>query len=230
LCRKTDLGIRFAQIKDFQSDVERQRELATWFPDTPAAFWSETCVKHNGFFGSHTSTKDTVPSPKSSLASSSTTQAGTSSSSSTAADHHEAISTYFRLIVKILKTSERQNQTSSNVPSATEYGWHEMGFISFSSDSRSSIICFDVPEVMIKGLQDTPYVNSEQLRCPFGLHIPLLEELVKLYDRSIWDMARKVREVEKVSQYQPSRSIELGFFALATTDKRNSSNESEVLR
>jgi hypothetical protein len=197
--RKTDLGIRFAQIKDFQSDAERQRELATWFPDTPAVFWSETCVEHNGFFGSHTSSKNAASSAKSSPASSSTAQTGTSSPSRSAADHQEDISTYFRLIVKMLDMSEPQKQTPlSSTSSEKDYKWHEMGFISFSSGSRSAIICFDVPEVVIKGLQDTPSVNSEHLSGPFGLHVPLLEKLVKLYDRSVWDMATKVRDIEKV--------------------------------
>jgi hypothetical protein len=184
---------------DFWSDAARQDELARWFPHTPQLFWSRTCVGHNGFFGNHTSSKSAVPNPRSSLANSSTTQTGPSSPSRSATDHQESFSTYFRLTMKFLGTSGPQEQPSPPEAPTKEYTWHELGFMSFSSDSRSTMLCFGVSTAMINSLQDTLFASSEQLRGPFGLHVPLLEELVRLYDRSTWAMANRVREVEMVS-------------------------------
>lgn len=62
------------------------------------------------------------------------------------------------------------------------------------------MLCFDVPDAVIAGLEHTLSASTEQPRGPFGLHIPLLGELVTLYDRSVWIMADKVRDIEKVSR------------------------------
>jgi hypothetical protein len=192
--QKPDMVASFAQTDDFKSDAVRQEKLVRWFPHTPAEFWCETCVRHNGFFGIHASSDNAVSSPKSSPASSSINQTGPPSASRSAAEHQE-FSTYFRLIVKTLL----DQTSSSGKPGEKDYIWHEMGFISFSNDSGSAMLCFDVPDTVIAGLEHTLSVSTERPRGPFGLHVPLLGELVKLYDRSIWTMATKVRDIEVVS-------------------------------
>ncbi|KAI4853902.1 hypothetical protein E4T45_04138 [Aureobasidium sp. EXF-8846] len=189
----------FAKIKDFNTNVRIQNQLLKWFPNTAPLFWSETCVEHNGFFGSHISSGNVVPSLKPSPASSSTTQRGPPSPSRSAAEHQEIVSTYFRFIVKILL-----KQVSS---SGKDYIWHEMGFLSFSSGSRSTMLCFDVPDAVIAGLEHTLSASTEQPRGPFGLHIPLLGELVMLYDRSVWIMADKVRDIEKQRRKEAGNPI-----------------------
>lgn len=229
LSKKTDVVTSFARTNDFksddpksdawkklddskktealESDAARQKELLKWFPYTPAVFWTRTCVDHNGFFGIHTSSENALtsskianPSAEPSPASSSKEQTEISSPGGSAAGHQDIISTYFRLIVKILKSSDLQYQFPiSNESSDKNYIWHEMGFMSFSSDSRSTILCFDVPDDAIAGLQVTLSASAEQYGGPFGLHLPLLEELVKLYDHSVWLMANEVRDREKVS-------------------------------
>jgi hypothetical protein len=193
LCRRANMNVSFAQMDDLKSEAGAQNRLVEWFPHTPAAFFSKTCIEHNGFFGSHTSSKKTVPGHKTSPSNSFMTLTGVSS------DPPEIVSTYFRLIVKILKTPKADGQSvTSDTPGEKDYKWHEMGFISFSSDSRSTMLCFDVPLEVIQGLQTTLSASTEHLGDSFGLHIPLLEELVKVYDRSVWTMANKVREIEKV--------------------------------
>ncbi|KAH0368912.1 hypothetical protein KCU65_g3761, partial [Aureobasidium melanogenum] len=173
--------------------VERQQKLQEWFPHTPAVFWSKTCVDHNGFFGSHTSSIP-VFKPGSSPTSSSTNQ----TASPTAADHQEVVSTYFRLIVKILLSAKAQNQGFTSASNgATDYKWHEMGYLSASSDTMSLLLCFDVPADSIANLYQTLPKDIDQITGPFALHILLLEELAQLYDRSVWAMAKKVRGIEK---------------------------------
>lgn len=227
-CRRTDVLTSFAQTKDFRhdpesdafkkldaskrlevskSDAARQEELLKWFRHTPAMFWTRNCVDHNGFFGIHTSSENgatssmtAVSSPEHSSASSSTAQTGTPLPGGPAEVGQKTVSTYFRLIVKMLELPEANGHAPvSSTLNKTVYRWHEMGFLSFSSDSRSTILCFDVPDDVITGIRETMSASTEQYRGPFGLHIPLLEGLVKLYDRSVWAMAKKVRQIEKVS-------------------------------
>ena len=199
-----------------ESDAARQKELLEWFPYTPAVFWTRTCVDHNGFFGIHTSSETALtsskianPSAEPSPASSSKKQTETSSPGGSAAGHQDTISTFFRLIVKILKSPDARYQVpASNTSSDKSYIWHEMGFMSFSSDSRSTVICFNVPEDVIEGLQVTLSASAGQHGGPLGLHLPLLEEMVKLYDHSVWLMANNVREIEQVSRGEHAGIIE----------------------
>ncbi|KAH0269377.1 hypothetical protein KCU91_g8768, partial [Aureobasidium melanogenum] len=163
--------------------VERQQKLQEWFPHTPAVFWSDTCVEHNGFFGSHTSTSPT---------SSSTDQTTTPAS----ADHQVIVSTYLRLIAKTLLSAKAQDRDfAPTISNAASYRWDEMSFLS----AKSLLLCFDVPANSITNLYQTLPKDTDQITGPFALHIPVLEELVKLYDRSVWAMARKVRGIEKLS-------------------------------
>lgn len=215
--------ISFARTKDFKSedpesdastrlvaaelDAARQRELVKWFQHTPAVFWTKTCVLHNGFFGVHTSRENAPASSKTSVSSpepesSSTAQTRTPLPDERAEFGQQTVSTYFRLIVKMLELPEANGQAptlSASNKKEKDYTWHEMGFMSFSSDSRSTILCFDVPKVVITGLKDVLCASAEQYGGPFGLHVPLLEELVKLYDGSVWGMRDILRDREKVS-------------------------------
>ncbi|KAG9512406.1 hypothetical protein KCV07_g9469, partial [Aureobasidium melanogenum] len=173
--------------------VERQQKLQEWFPNTPAVFWSKTCVEHNGFFGSHTSTSPT---------SSSTDQ----TANAAAADHQQAVSTYFRLIVKTLLSAKAQDQDfASTTSNAASYSWDEMSFLSSSFDTKSLLLCFDVPADSITSLYQTLPKASDQIMGPLALHIPVLEELVRLYDLSVWAMANKVRGIEKQRLFESGR-------------------------
>jgi hypothetical protein len=189
------MSISFAQMHNFKSDVGLQERLLEWFPQAPRMFWSETCVNHNGFFGSHTSCKNVISSPRLGPSSSSTALRRTPSPSRSAADHQECVSTYFHLTVR---TFLQKHASSSNASEVREYIWHAMEFLSFSSNSRSTMLCFDVAHDVIEALQRTLSRSTEHLRGPYGLHVPLLEELITLYDRSIWAVATKIRDLERV--------------------------------
>lgn len=210
---------------------ESKRELEKWFPHTPAVFWSDTCVKHNGFFGMHTSsTADLVPKSSSTdqttisaaadhrkaVSTSSTpdlTHESSLSSSSAkqteilaAAEHQKVLSTYFRLIVKTLLSAEAlalaQAQAQAPASKPKDYKWYEMGFMSTSSDTGSVLLCCDVPENSINKLFERLPTDVEQIKGGFALHIPLLEVLAELFDESVWSMTKKVRGIEQVSLYE----------------------------
>ncbi|THY05670.1 hypothetical protein D6D03_02876 [Aureobasidium pullulans] len=216
---KNEACIIFTQIGKFTRDANQQKELSEWFPPVPDMFWSETGVKHNGFFGCHTST---IPAPELPIhtADAATTrqetpnptdasgQKSTSTSSTTLTSDNEATSpdptlgfdiqttwTYFRLIVKILLTEPLADGTLPE--GEIKYGWAEMAFLSFSNARRTVMICFDMPDDVPKTLLKTLPEGLHDFDGPFGLHIPVLERLVKLYDKSIWGMAKTVRAFEK---------------------------------
>ncbi|KAG9555109.1 hypothetical protein KCU71_g11208, partial [Aureobasidium melanogenum] len=189
----TNINAKQQKISEFDAEqkkklhAERQQKLQEWFPNTPAVFWSKTCVEHNGFFGSHTSA---------SLTSSSADQ----TANSAAADHQQVVSTYFRLIVKTLLSAKAQDQDfASTTSNAASYCWDEMSFLSSSFNTKSLLLCFDVPADSITSLYQTLPKASDQIMGPLALHIPVLEELVRLYDLSVWAMANKVRGIEKLS-------------------------------
>lgn len=206
-------------------------------------------MKHNGFFGCHTST---IPAPKLPIhtADAATTrqetpnpadasgQKSTSTSSTTLTSHNEATSpdptsdpstattlgfdiqttwTYFRLIVKILLTEPLADGTLPE--GEIKYGWAEMAFLSFSNARRTVMICFDMPDDVPGTLLKTLPESLQDFDGPFGLHIPVPERLVKLYDKSIWGMAKTVRAFEKVSRvYKAGSGISTN--TLPATGKR----------
>jgi len=218
--KDADIAASFTKIEKFTKDVQLREKLLPFFPHTPKMFWSEHCVDHNGFFGCHTSPKlslqrSTSPSgsgqnsavdPEMSVSTgaeqNSTSSTGTLTSISSAdrtssmnktltADSHTTW-TYFRLLVKMLKAKPPP-------PPEKDYSWYEMAFLSFSNAKRTMMICFDMPEDAPGAIESDISKHLEDFQGPFGLHVPVLEHVVKLYDISVWGMTRKVRGVEKVS-------------------------------
>jgi len=62
-------------------------------------------------------------------------------------------------------------------------------------------MCIDTPEELQLGLEDAlrkqlPSLNSSD---PFAMHAPLFDQIVLLYDISVWRVRDPVRKIEKVS-------------------------------
>lgn len=138
-------------------------------------FWSKTCVQHNGFFGAKT-------------------LADTRLSENSSPDHTLSanIDSWFRMIVKSIKPTHKDVE-------CTNYQWYEMSFISTSGENRNLLLCLDTPRHLLYHILDT--LNEEENRDvafgPYGLHQALLEQLMILYDESVWDIARIMRNNEK---------------------------------
>jgi hypothetical protein len=100
---------------------------------------------------------------------------------------------------------------AATAPYSTYYEWSEMGFLSSSSTSWNILICFNVPESIIAGLQNSlPTVSfgkPQDLQGPYALHIPLLEQLTILYDMSIGHVQGTVASIEKVMLYQSPTAL-----------------------
>jgi hypothetical protein len=79
-----------------------------------------------------------------------------------------------------------------------------MGFFArWSGATECRILCVDTPpsvrERLEALLRATPTL---ELRDPFAMVRPLLDEVVKCYDDSTWRMTKLVRNVEKVWDYR----------------------------
>lgn len=134
-------------------------------------FWNKTCVQHNGFFG--TKVSETL-------------------SDTTSIPVPSGVETWFRMIVKTIQA------TPKNVD-FTQYRWYEMSFISTFSKERNILLCFDTPRSLAWNMLSTlsEEGDTDIATGPYGLHQVLLEQLMVMYDESVWDIARIMRNNEK---------------------------------
>ncbi|KAG9525612.1 hypothetical protein KCV07_g991, partial [Aureobasidium melanogenum] len=103
--------------------------------------------------------------------------------------------TTFRLIVKRLEPQKGPE----------EYDWLETSFFFRWTDQGSLLVCFDTPEGFSQKFEDTLKAlrddASEIVRKPYALHVMLMDFLLPVYDESIWDLSRRVRNIEKNRKY-----------------------------
>jgi hypothetical protein len=99
--------------------------------------------------------------------------------------------TFFRFIIKMLEQDKRPN----------DYQWLEMSFYTRWTENTSVLICFDTPENFptdfLATLQARHGGGSSFLQ-PYVLHVILMHLLVPIYDKSIWDLSKRVRKFEEV--------------------------------
>jgi hypothetical protein len=82
-----------------------------------------------------------------------------------------------------------------------DYQWLEMSFYTRWTENTSVLICFDTPENFptdfLATLQARHGGGSSFLQ-PYVLHVILMHLLVPIYDKSIWDLSKRVRKFEEV--------------------------------
>jgi hypothetical protein len=110
----------------------------------------------------------------------------------------------------------------------TPYQWYEMSFLSTFSNQRNLLLCFDVPEFLTNGMLDvlSGGDHSNAAAGPYGLHQPLLEQLMTLYDKSVWDIARIMRNNEQSKG--PSGNTDLQYFLKLYEDSRHTVHSIET--
>lgn len=106
----------------------------------------------------------------------------------------ESYSTWFRCLVKLLL----EGSDITRVGKGKDYIWYEMGFFThWDHSGHCRILCIDTPENLPsdlqKALKGSPFKRSN----PFAMHIPLLDQIVRLYDDSVWLVRHPVRDIEK---------------------------------
>lgn len=104
------------------------------------------------------------------------------------------LGTWFRCLVKnVLKPGEETQ-------SGKRYTWYEMGFFTcWDSLGCCRVLCIDTPQDLQSALETVLQKPFLDPRDPFAMHVPLIDQIVKLYDDSVWLIRDEVREIEEVS-------------------------------
>jgi len=166
----------FSSIHHFLDDIPLRKELCEHFPSIPRMFWDKACVQHNGFFG--TKISETL-------------------SNTAIKSVPSGVETWFRMIVKSIR-AKTIRATPTDVD-FTQYRWYEMSFISTFSEERNMLLCFNTPKSLAWNMLNvlSEGEDKDTVTGPYGLHQLLLEQLMVIYDESVWDIARIMRNNEK---------------------------------
>jgi hypothetical protein len=82
------------------------------------------------------------------------------------------------------------------------YDWHKPGFFtSWTPQGKTVILCFNAPTILKEAIIRSAMATDLELEMhmPFKLHNILVEEIVTLFDKSVWAWRDLVRDLEKVS-------------------------------
>ncbi|KAI1409011.1 hypothetical protein F5Y13DRAFT_182368 [Hypoxylon sp. FL1857] len=109
----------------------------------------------------------------------------------------KGLTAWFRILTKKTLIAEEALEYGG-----AEYIWYEMGFfIQWSGISSARVLCIDTPQsvrTQLAGiLAGSP---SLELRDPFAMLYPLLDEVITECDDNTWRVTRGVRDIEKAWQ------------------------------
>lgn len=119
------------------------------------------------------------------------------------------LGTWFRLLTKRVLRSEEKNtfQQTRKRLSKKEYIWFEMGFFTFwSKPDFCRILCIGTPPELQLALQADLMQRNPGLefKHPFGMFAPLIDQIVELYDDSVWRLRDPIRKIERVWFFSPT--------------------------
>ncbi|KAH6894240.1 hypothetical protein B0T10DRAFT_479901 [Thelonectria olida] len=194
----------FCDRKGFPWDAENDSELDGEVArrrildpfEVPSFLSTKECVIHNGYFGCQPSYNDN-------------------------SGKLNKMSTWFRILVKMLL------ENGERTPDGKSYVWYEMAFFTrWEAPNKHRILCVDVPDGFRKGLKNALEMNPPKLVDPFALHTALIDEIVKLQDRSVWRLRNPVRSIEKKREKQGVKAVN---FSTMHEVSRHAIHISEVL-
>lgn len=80
-----------------------------------------------------------------------------------------------------------------------DYVWYEMGiFTSWSSD-YCRVLCIDTPVELQTQVETNLGKRPLNFKDPFALFAPLIDQIIKLSDESVWRFRPQIRFIEDVS-------------------------------
>ena len=103
------------------------------------------------------------------------------------------IATWFRILVKQIGTGGGANQHA--------YEWYEMGFFTrWTSKGGHVLFCFDIPLILRDRLKTLflPPSITPKLSDLYSPHMLVIDEIIKLFDASVWSLRDIVRATEMV--------------------------------
>jgi len=91
----------------------------------------------------------------------------------------------------MVKTLDQTNKT---------YMWYEMNYFSQWSSSRCTVLCTGAPDLLRTLLAESLSGQREALNFSdaYSMHVPLMDGIIALYDKSVWTLRDSIRHVEKV--------------------------------
>lgn len=99
--------------------------------------------------------------------------------------------------------------SNENVSNGKEYEWPKINiFTRWSALERSTtVLVFDAPQGFIEKLKDALELAMTPASCgdAFWVYVPLIEEVIRLEDESVWAIRNRVREMEKLQTTQPPK-------------------------
>ena len=183
-----------------QAERENSRKKILGHYHVPPILCSDMCTDLTGYFGSRSLCRDDAPELHYSHSRLTSRLCKFSSYSESCPD------AWFRCLAKIVfmndeKPSEKDESPTKRGESQSKkkYIWYEMGIFSHwggSSDRR--VLCIDTPWYFAEALRAALFEFAPNPEDPFALLQPLIDELVKLCDKSVWRIRNVVRDVETV--------------------------------
>ncbi|OTA91443.1 hypothetical protein M434DRAFT_76283 [Hypoxylon sp. CO27-5] len=150
------------------SEADRYRILELL--QVPRFLAGQTCMSLNGYFGCRSSV-----------------EAGSSRIL-------KGLTTWFRILTKKILQAEEELTYGAN-----DYIWHEMGFFTqWSGTNSARVLCIGTPQsARIKLAGILARSPPPELRDPFAMLYPLLDEVITECDDDIWRITKEVRKIEK---------------------------------
>ena len=185
------IEIHFRRFTDWTSfvpsriflDREELRSGLSASYAVPRVFWTPACQESNGFFGS-----EDITGANGSIE-------GHGKVSNTVMDREQhvvciliCLVTWFRYIIKKVD------------PKQTTYSWSEMSFFTRWTRASSVTLCFDVPKTSQMRTHQALVSRQQRLdfRDIYAGHVIVLDEVLALFDESVWALRDEVRRIEKV--------------------------------
>jgi len=112
--------------------------------------------------------------------------------------------TWFRCLVKDVRGMiiDKGNKSSSGMKwnKKSKYVWYEMTFITRWQPGCCIMLCINTPDDMQQDLEAVLSNGSATMDFddPFCMYIPLMDEVVKQYEISVWAIRDVLRPIEKV--------------------------------
>lgn len=141
------------------------------------------------------------------------------------------IGTWFQCLVKMVhKVASPHENGPEFALNGDQYAWFEMGFFTrWDSPGQCRILCIDVPEDLQYGLLTT---LGKQLPIdiidPFTMHRHLFDQILALYDISVWRVRDLVRQIEKVTRSIVCSNwpdLVLTYFDFASQSRKHAGNK-----
>lgn len=94
-------------------------------------------------------------------------------------------------------------ETAVHGPQSISHGWewYEMGFLmSRNASGQLTLLCFDLPAKSQSAVESAFQTQALDVACPYAVFASISDELLRLYDNSVWSIRNHISRWEAVRQ------------------------------